>query len=123
MNFESETFRPTEGSIHAAREFVRQALLRRGHRHEDAVLVVSELATNAVRHARTAFTVTVRDDGSGVEIGVSDDSRVLPAVGRVDQSGGYGLRIVERVSLDWGIEGDSDGKRIWSRLSYPTPEA
>lgn len=119
MITESKTFQPIKHSVGAARDFARDILTRNGNHHEDALLVVSELATNAVRHAQTVFTVTVRADGSGIEIGVSDNSRSLLVTSRTgDQTDGYGLVIIDRVSRDWGVEQSPDGKRVWVRLEY-----
>jgi anti-sigma regulatory factor (Ser/Thr protein kinase) len=115
---ESHTFEPEPASVGEARAFVRRVL---GPDHvvaDDAVLVISELATNVVRHAQTDFLVTVRSDSDGLEIAVADGSSIFPAVTTMaDANSGFGLRIVERVSRDWGFDQTSEGKRIWVRLA------
>ena len=69
-------------SIAMAREFVREALQRHGLRHlvDDVRLVVSELSTNAMLHARTPFTVTLTGTREGaVLLTVRDGSPYGPA--------------------------------------------
>ncbi|HUY60820.1 MAG TPA: ATP-binding protein, partial [Candidatus Dormibacteraeota bacterium] len=64
-----------------ARRFVRRVLAEFGLRDAEHVvsLLVTELATNAVLHGRTEFAVTVSADGASLRLGVSDDSKRLPA--------------------------------------------
>ncbi len=84
----------------------------------DAQLVVSELASNAVRHARTPFTVTVRCDRAGVEIAVEDTSPAQPVVCDADPDAlsGRGLRLIATLAEAWGIEWTAAAKTVWARL-------
>jgi Histidine kinase-like ATPase domain len=87
---------------------------------EDARLVVSELATNAVAHACTAFTVTLVRHAGGVEIIVSDGAGMpvdtLPA--SIFGLGGRGLQVVGHVSRDWGVRlGIDGGKSVWAVIA------
>jgi MEDS: MEthanogen/methylotroph, DcmR Sensory domain/Histidine kinase-like ATPase domain len=106
----------------AARRFVAGLLSRHpyGDRVDagDAQLVVSELATNAVIHAGTPFSVTVRSDGSFVRIAVHDWSSMQPVVRNGDPSAtsGRGLRLIAMVSHAWGVEFGPDGKTVWAEL-------
>lgn len=93
-------------SVGAARRFVRQVLLDGGL--EDAVdvttLLVSELATNAVLHARTDFAVEVSADREGVRVEVLDGSDV-PAQHRQNSNAaatGRGVAMVDRLASSWG---------------------
>ena len=83
-------------------------------------LVVSELATNAVVHATTAFRVTLAGLGETVLLTVRDDSRlalIRRAAHAMDEAG-RGLEIVNLVSLDWGInEGVADSKGVWASFA------
>jgi anti-sigma regulatory factor (Ser/Thr protein kinase) len=90
---------------------------------EPASLVVSELVTNAVRHAGTdirldlelagaALTVAVHDSGTGVPYVVPPERRLL---------GGRGLAMVERVAESWGVAADEDGKSVWCRIRVEAP--
>ena len=86
----------------------------------DAVLVISELVTNALRHglgeivARTALT-----DGGVLYLSVTDSGEELPELQPVDPSrvGGVGLHIVDRLSSEWGISPFPGGKTVWATMS------
>ncbi len=91
-------------------------------RIDDAKLVVSELATNAVVHARSPFTVTVRVSQADVLIAVSDQSAQMPV--RPDGSGhddsGRGLALVTAVAEQWMVDQIPAGKRVWVQLRRTT---
>ena len=111
------TLPATAESVPEARRFVREALGDLGAAGvcDDAVAMVSELATNAVIHARSPYTIVVRGDGDAVRVAVHDRSAVIPrrrAYG-VDATTGRGLRLVATMSSDWGIEAESGGKVVW----------
>jgi anti-sigma regulatory factor (Ser/Thr protein kinase) len=84
-------------------------------------LLVDELAGNAVRHARTPFSVTLTWDGRTLRGEVTDVNPVPPqpklSTGP-DELGGRGLLLVSQVSDRWGFEGHSRGKTVWFEL-YP----
>jgi anti-sigma regulatory factor (Ser/Thr protein kinase) len=84
----------------------------------DAQLVMSELATNAVRHARTDFWVTVRREHARVAISVRDGSGAQPIVREPgpEALSGRGLRLVGEIAEAWGIEWTATGKTVWARL-------
>jgi anti-sigma regulatory factor (Ser/Thr protein kinase) len=90
----------------------------------DAVLVMSELVTNALRHglgdivARTSFT------GGVLQLSVTDSGRELPHVQAVDvgRVGGVGLHIVEKLTTLWGISAFPGGKTVWAMMP-PAPSA
>ena len=93
----------------------------------DAGLVLSELISNALRHATPLPDATVRVcwwlDGDCLEIAVSDGGGpTVPAVNEPGSSaiGGRGLGIVDRLSLRWGVEASKDGDAettVWAELS------
>ncbi|MGW1893769.1 ATP-binding protein [Streptomyces sp. NPDC002004] len=82
----------------------------------DALLVTSELVTNAIRHAGgvTGFTAQVTDDG--LVVTVRDGSTATPAVRRAADTGfppgGYGWPLVQRLALRVEIAPLQDGKSI-----------
>ncbi|MBO0820774.1 MAG: ATP-binding protein [Nocardiopsaceae bacterium] len=89
----------------------------------DAELVLSELVSNALRHATPlpGGTVKVSWDLSAetVLIAVSDgggDS--FPTVSEPTSSslGGRGLSIVARLSEGWGVRRDETGTTVWAKL-------
>lgn len=114
-----ERFPAESRSVRMARSFVCQHLLdhRLPYLVEPVRLSVSELATNAIVHAGTAFTVTLSASEDMVTLGVADEAtsrlharRPL----REDQISGRGLGIVNDVSLDWGVLTDRPGaKTLW----------
>lgn len=84
----------------------------------DAVrLVVSELATNAILHANTPFTVTLSGTGQSVLLGVRDASDSVPIMRSANPmaEGGRGLSIVDVVSENWGVSYAPGGsKSVWA---------
>ncbi|MDX6300715.1 MAG: hypothetical protein QOF53_1929, partial [Nocardioidaceae bacterium] len=83
-------------------------------------LVASELATNAVVHAQTAFTVTLGTLDETVLLTVRDRSGALPArrCAQAMDASGRGLKIVDIVSLAWGITQDPEGsKAVWASFA------
>lgn len=117
------TFEATPLSAAQARAFVTRHLV--DHRLLYLVnpvrLVASELATNALVHAQTAFSVTLSASDTEVVLTVRDHSPTLPerrAPHALDETG-RGLQIVDMISLEWGINEDGAGsKAVWA--SFPT---
>jgi anti-sigma regulatory factor (Ser/Thr protein kinase) len=103
-----------------ARHFVNDLLQRLDHSAllEDAKLVVSELATNAVIHAHSPFMVEVRPRGTGVRLSVRDHSRTEPTLRDHDPlaGSGRGLRLIDMLAANWGVELADDGKTVWAEL-------
>jgi anti-sigma regulatory factor (Ser/Thr protein kinase) len=89
----------------------------------EALLVLGELVSNAVRHARTEFTVAIAVAGGTIRIEVADrDTRPPSLLGLdVDSTSGRGLHIVAGLARDWGWQTDEDaagvaGKVVWAEL-------
>ena len=116
-------FAPAAASPGQAREFVERPLIQHGLAHlvGDIRLVVSELVTNAVVHARTSVRVRIEESPSWVKLTVYDRSVDLPVLSlstRVsdETESGRGLWIVDACSFDWGTDlTDGAGKAIWVR--------
>jgi anti-sigma regulatory factor (Ser/Thr protein kinase) len=116
----SEVFVPVTSAAAAARRFVAETLDgwdENGLRNE-ALVITSELATNAVKHASSAFRITLRREDSCVRIAVQDISPAPPAQRDpiAGLPGGRGLVIVDRLSQRWGTESRADGKTVWAEL-------
>ncbi|MBX9397071.1 ATP-binding protein [Streptomyces sp. TRM72054] len=119
-------------SVGLARRRVRDHLTDWGHGPDapsltDAVLLVSELATNAVRHgprteAEFEVAVTALADGSCL-IEVSDEGRHIPRLRPVDdtEEAGRGLHLVEHIAAAWGVwSRGSHGKTVWALIHAET---
>jgi len=107
-----------------AREFVTLHLEQHhpGLVHE-ARLVASELAANAVRHARTQFSITIERRDGEVTISVRDWSseQPVPEVPVMLATGGRGLMLVDALSAMWGVTVKADGgKSVWARFRTGT---
>lgn len=116
----SRVFVPVPAAVRASRSFV-SAVLREWGEHaaaDDGVLVTSELATNAVKHALSPFVVSLQRDDEGVRLSVEDAGSAPPAVGVAasGDQGGRGVGIVEHVARQWGWDPLPDGKVVWARL-------
>ena len=115
-----DRFAMDSDSPRAARHFVVDALTRWGAAEfiEDAALVATELATNAVVHARSGFTVAVMREPSGVRIAVRDDGPVSGPGPRqtLTASPGHGLWLVDTVSTRWAAERAPGGTTVWAEL-------
>jgi anti-sigma regulatory factor (Ser/Thr protein kinase) len=92
----------------------------------DAVLVVSELLSNAILHAHplpgARLQVTWALDDGAVEIAVSDGgaaTRPHAAHASVSALGGRGLGIVEHLAHTWGVRSDDLGLTVWAVLPAP----
>jgi anti-sigma regulatory factor (Ser/Thr protein kinase) len=90
---------------------------------DNATLVLSEIVTNAVRHASGGpilITVTTMDGHLRVE--VHDESASLPIARTSGETGGYGLRLIDRLSDQWGIhQHPGDGKTVWFEMGDADP--
>ena len=117
----SEVFLPVPLAIRAARAFVVRTLSAWGEPgpSEDAALVVSELATNAVRHAGSPFRVSVSRRDSLVRVSVHDvgDGTPVPRRASPAATNGHGLGLVAAVSSSWGVDPVADGKIVWADLA------
>lgn len=111
---------PVPASAAAARRVVGDTLAQWGcdDLAEAGRLLVSELVTNAVLHARTAMTVVLRLRPNGVRIEVHDASPVAPVLRNYEDGAmtGRGLALVAELSARWGVDRDGGGKSVWFEL-------
>jgi len=109
-------------SVLRARQFVCVHLVehRLWYLVDDVRLVASELATNAVRHARTPFNVSLEQADRLVLLSVDDSSPAPPVHLATDPlaTTGRGVSIVELLSNSWGVtENLGGGKSVWASFS------
>lgn len=101
----------------AACGIVREALRRfPAETVRNAELMVAELVTNVLVHARTALQLEIDVDVPCVRITIEDSSSAEPRMPRPEANEGLGLAIVELLSTAWGWEPTPFGKRVWFEL-------
>ncbi|MGW7544103.1 SpoIIE family protein phosphatase [Streptomyces sp. NPDC054770] len=123
------SFEPVGRSVATARAFVRDTLQGWGFADvvDDAVVLTSELVTNAVVHAGTHADVLCLRTDDGVRIEVSDryPEREVPLqgsavnMGSPDREGGRGLQLCAALATRWGVEYTSTYKNVWFQLDLP----
>lgn len=115
MKPESREFTGTPDSVADARTFVSDHFNDDAIRDE-AVLLVSEVATNAIRHVGGGYTVTIMRIAATTRILVKDPGsaltvpRLRPPSGT--EEGGRGLALVEAIATSWGTTVTADGGRL-----------
>jgi hypothetical protein len=117
------------GSLRAAREFTAATLTRWGvaGRSDDIVVVVSELLTNAIRHAVPSdnwggqpVRLGLLQPGPCVLCAVADPSEHVPTLREPDgfDENGRGLHVVASLSDDWGWTAPTArGKVVWAMFA------
>ncbi|WP_433303742.1 ATP-binding protein [Actinoplanes sp. CA-030573] len=115
---------PAPTTARTARDVVGDACDAWGlsHLREAARLVASELAANAIRHARTDYDITVSFTGTYLRVAVRDGSHAPPRPPAtapktsVMPPGGRGLHLIGRLSTHFGHVDLPDGKIVWALL-------
>jgi anti-sigma regulatory factor (Ser/Thr protein kinase) len=90
-----------------------------------AALLVSELVTNVVRHARTPLSLCADVTSLGVRVEVADGTREPPTLKAPvpGEPGGRGIAIVSHFADNWGTQPIPDGKLVWFELSLVGSQA
>jgi anti-sigma regulatory factor (Ser/Thr protein kinase) len=109
--------------IVAARRFAERVLGGRHARLDDVLVIVSELASNAVRHAHSGFRLSVADVEHHVRVEVVDRGPGWPEPVELTMptNGGMGLHLVEALSDRWGAMERPGGKVVWAELDEGGP--
>ncbi len=113
-----------------ARRLVKEHLKQLGHDElvDDALLAVTELATNALIHTDGSVELRLHGAPALVRIAVDDESPIPPVAGVLDETAmcGRGLVLLSRLTTRWGVTPrDDGGKRVWFDLepgAEPQPE-
>jgi anti-sigma regulatory factor (Ser/Thr protein kinase) len=112
---------PDPMSARAAREVMEAALQPWGDEDttEVAVLLTTELVTNAIVHARTDFALKVSTHSECLRVEVSDSSSDPPRLVSVHglEDHGRGLHLVDVLSRSWGVDWRNDHKVVWFELA------
>lgn len=112
------TLRADPGSAAAARRFVADVLWQRGFSRsgiEAAVLITSEVVTNAVVHAGTEVDVVVVADGGQARVEVHDGRPDPPVPQPLEPEipTGFGMHVIDAVAECWGVREHDGGKCVW----------
>ncbi|MFF0064008.1 SpoIIE family protein phosphatase [Streptomyces sp. NPDC005279] len=123
------SFDPVGRSVATARAFVRDTLQGWGYADvvDDAVVLTSELVTNAVVHAGTSADVLCLRTEDGVRVEVADryPEREIPiqgtglSLGSPDRENGRGLLLCAALASRWGVEYTPTYKQVWFQLDLP----
>jgi len=120
----AETFGADPGSARAARVWSVPFLRTwAGAAMGDALVVLSELVTNAIVHGSGPIEVHLRHRDDILRIEVSDQARGVVAVADrgPDALGGRGLLLVRELAAAWGVETGERGKTVWAELPAGRP--
>ncbi|HEX6524736.1 MAG TPA: MEDS domain-containing protein [Streptosporangiaceae bacterium] len=114
---ESKLFSLSSDGPAEARHFAVVATSRLGAEHlaDDVALIVTELAANAVLHARSDFSLTLSAGPDFVRISVRD-KRPVPEGESLSAEPMHGLGLVATLARNWGVLSLDDGKLIWAEL-------
>lgn len=123
----------TPRSVHTARAFVAARLEAWGAtttdvaygRVADAVLIVSELVSNAVKFRADHLELHLTAHRNRIEIAVIDDNPEPAVLKRPDPltPGGRGLLLVDLLAEQWGQQQHAGHKTVWARLRVPPGSA
>jgi serine/threonine-protein kinase RsbW len=123
------TLPKADDAVRLARHATRSALAgwQLAQLEEAAILLVSELVTNAVRHARDTRAVALRLRATGtwlrIEIHDGDPRWPRPRTPAACDESGFGLVLVDALADKWGVRESGTGKAVWAELDAGTPDS
>ena len=111
-------------SVADARRFVKEQLRAWDIDEplDDALLVVSELAANALTHAESSYRIRLSATAHALRIEVDDAGAGTPEPQPLTdtEEHGRGLHLVDALAASWGMEvAETGGKRVWAELALP----
>jgi anti-sigma regulatory factor (Ser/Thr protein kinase) len=112
----SRTFPNNTDSVTKARRFARSILADSVPQASDAVeLMVSELATNCVRHTNSTFAlrIDISEQQVRVEMTDHDERKAVRRTPDPLEPSGRGLGIIEALAANWGVTPAPVGKTVW----------
>jgi anti-sigma regulatory factor (Ser/Thr protein kinase) len=113
---------PVPSSAGAARRALGEYCMKYGvpaDLLESGELVISELVTNAVLHARTPFLVWAEYDAGALTVAVADGNSTLPRLLPPDddlRQGGRGMAVIDELGGRWGVVKTDLGKTVWATI-------
>jgi anti-sigma regulatory factor (Ser/Thr protein kinase) len=123
---DTRTFPHEPQSVPAARRFAINALRGASAETLEAVeLMVSELATNCIRHTDSGFDLTITRDGPEIRVEAHDHAGGTPRMRspKPTDPSGRGLKIIDMLSAGWGVDaGAHSGKTVWFTILDPAAE-
>ncbi len=111
---------PAPESVRTARDRLRELLdsWATEEKRQTVVLLLSEVVTNAVRHAPGTVHITVTLFGDRVHARVRDENPRTPQLRAPDETGGRGIQLLQRLATRWGVEQHpGDGKTVWFEVA------
>jgi anti-sigma regulatory factor (Ser/Thr protein kinase) len=118
-----EELLPVSGAAWHARNVVTDACLRWDLPDlvGSAALIISELVSNVVDHARTVMTIEVAHRDSHLYLAVHDGASAPPVVRELagDALHGRGLMLVAATATTWGYDYREHGKTVWATVAFP----
>ncbi|MFF7244500.1 ATP-binding protein [Embleya sp. NPDC008237] len=116
------------GASGRARKAVRTTLADWGwdeDRVAPAVLVLSELLTNAQLYTDGEVALALRRTRRGARLSVTDTDPRMPTRRDTgpEHEGGFGLHILDTITTDWGVRTHRGGKTVWADIDAPTAAA
>ena len=118
---DSRTFPHEPQSVPAARRFATTVLRDASAETLEAVeLMVSELATNCIRHTNSGFDLTIIRQGVDIRVEATDHAGGTPTMRspKPTDPSGRGLKIIDMLSAGWGVRSrDTQGKTVWFTIS------
>jgi anti-sigma regulatory factor (Ser/Thr protein kinase) len=110
-------FSPQAEEVAAARRLARDVVTAMGANSDEIELAVSELATNAIRHAKSGFEVSLDSAENSVLVEVTDADPVMGTMKAHSTRSGRGLAIVNQLATSWGVlPAAAGGKTVWARF-------
>ena len=114
-------------SVPAARRFATSVLSGSSPETLEAVeLMVSELATNCIRHTDSGFDLTISRSGDDIRVEASDHAGGTPTMRspKPTDPSGRGLKIIDMLSARWGVRSNGpQGKTVWFTILDQAPTA
>ncbi len=81
-----------------------------------AALLTAEVASNAARHGGEPIGMSVSVEEDGLRVSVRDQGPGFDPADENIRGSGMGVRLVEALASDWGVERDDEGTEVWFKI-------